>query len=58
MKKIPALIFSRVSGYYTTTKGWNKGKQEEFSQRRKIKVPEVVLNEVSNKNIQMQEMRN
>ena len=51
--KVPALVFSRVSGYYSTTKGWNKGKQEEFLERKKIKVPEVVLNEVSDKNIQM-----
>ena len=53
IRKVPALVFSRVSGYYTTTKGWNKGKQEEFSERKKIKVPEVILNEVSDKNIQV-----
>ena len=50
--KVPALIFSRVSGYYTTIRGWNKGKQEEFSERRKIKIPEV-KNELSNKKIQV-----
>ena len=43
--KIAAEVFSRVSGYfrpvYTNGKTghWNKGKTEEFSQRKMLKVP-------------------
>ena len=59
MLKIPAEVFSRISGYYRPvyTNGkagqWNPGKTAEFSERRKIKVPEVVINEVSDKRIQV-----
>lgn len=53
MKKIRCEIYSRISGYYRPVSQYNKGKKEEFSERRKIKVPEVVLNEVSVKNIQV-----
>lgn len=43
---IPAEVYSRVSGYmrpvYMNGKSgtWNKGKTEEFGERRKLKVPE------------------
>jgi hypothetical protein len=57
MKKIKCEIYSRISGYYRPVQQYNKGKQEEFSERKKIKVPEVILNEVSDKNIQVQKMR-
>ena len=53
MKKINCEIYSRISGYYRPVSQYNKGKKEEFSERRKIKVPEVVTNEVSDKNIQV-----
>jgi len=53
MQKVKCEIYSRISGYYRPVQQYNKGKQEEFSERRKIKVPEVVINEVSNKNIQV-----
>lgn len=51
MKKIKTEIYSRIAGYFRPVNNWNLGKKEEFSERSKIKVPEVVLNEVSNKNI-------
>lgn len=60
MKKIPAEIFSRIAGYfrpvYTNGKtgSWNRGKTEEYSQRKTVKVPEVIINEVSEKNIHLQ----
>ena len=44
MKKLPnqgkgALeIYSRVTGYYTPVKSWNKGKQQEFAQRRRYEL--------------------
>ena len=37
---VPAKIYSRVSGYYNPIDAFNKGKKEEYSERRKIKVPE------------------
>ena len=33
-KKIPTEIYSRVAGYFRPVKQWNKGKQEEFRDRR------------------------
>lgn len=51
-RKVPAEVFSRVSGYfrpvYTNGKTgqWNKGKTEEFKNRRYMKIPEVVLSEI------------
>lgn len=32
-KKIPVEVYSRVVGYFRPVSQWNKGKQEEFSQR-------------------------
>jgi hypothetical protein len=32
--KIPAEIYSRVSGYFRPVNQWNKAKQEEFKERR------------------------
>lgn len=34
----PCEIFSRVSGYYRPVQNWNKGKQEEFKERKTFKV--------------------
>lgn len=31
-------IFSRVSGYYRPVQNWNKGKQEEFKERRTYQI--------------------
>lgn len=45
MIKIETEIYSRVSGYYRPVSQWNKGKQEEFRDREKIKVPEEVPHE-------------
>ena len=36
--KIPAEIYSRVSGYFRPVDQWNKAKREEFSQRQKADV--------------------
>lgn len=53
MKKIQCEIYSRISGYYRPVQQYNKAKKEEFSERRTIKIPEVIINEVSNKKIQV-----
>ncbi len=36
--KIPAEIYSRISGYYRPVNQWNKGKQEEFACRTTMKL--------------------
>ena len=49
-RKIKAEIFSRVSGYFRPVSNWNRGKQEEFSERnnlifnsKTVPVPEAEL---------------
>lgn len=32
--KVPVEVYSRVVGYFRPVNQWNKGKQEEFSQRK------------------------
>lgn len=41
MKQIPAEIYSRVSGYFRPVGQWNKGKQEEFKDRKTGIIKEV-----------------
>jgi hypothetical protein len=31
-------IFSRVSGYFRPVQNWNKGKKEEFSERKALQM--------------------
>lgn len=31
-------IYSRVTGYYRPVSNWNKGKQEEFKERKRFNV--------------------
>lgn len=33
---IPCEIYSRVAGYFRPVQNWNKGKKEEFSERKTI----------------------
>ena len=35
-KKIPVEVYSRVVGYFRPVNQWNKGKQEEFNQRKEF----------------------
>ena len=37
--KIPCEIYTRVSGYFRPLNQFNKGKQEEFRQRKDLLVP-------------------
>lgn len=53
MEKIKCEIYSRVAGYFRPVNQWNKGKQSEFGDRVNLEVPEVIVNEVSDKNVQM-----
>lgn len=36
-KKIPCLVYSRVVGYWSAVQYWNKGKRQEFKERRVYK---------------------
>ena len=38
VKHIPTLIYSRVSGYYNPVQNFNKGKKEEFADRKMIDI--------------------
>ena len=38
---IPVECYSRVSGYFRPLNQWNKGKQSEFEERKKISLTEI-----------------
>ena len=41
VKKVVAIrteVYSRVVGYYRPISNWNKGKKEEFRQRKNLKI--------------------
>lgn len=38
--KIRTEVYSRVSGYFRPVNQWNRGKQEEFSQRKFAQITE------------------
>ena len=40
MKQIPVEVYSRVVGYYRPVNQWNRGKQEEFAERKEFHVTE------------------
>jgi hypothetical protein len=35
-RKIPVEVYSRVVGYFRPVNQWNKGKREEFSERKEF----------------------
>ncbi len=34
MQKVPVEVYSRVVGYFRPVNQWNKGKREEFAERK------------------------
>jgi hypothetical protein len=40
-KKIPVEVYSRVVGYFRPVNQWNKGKQEEFRERKEFTIDEI-----------------
>ncbi len=36
--KVPVEVYSRVVGYFRPINQWNKGKREEFSQRKSYNI--------------------
>ena len=43
MKGIPTEVYSRVAGYFRPVSNWNKGKKEEFSDRKTVIVEKEAL---------------
>jgi len=37
-RKVPVEVYSRVVGYFRPVNQWNRGKQEEFRQRKEYKL--------------------
>ncbi len=37
MTKIETEVFSRISGYFRPVSQWNRGKKEEFNERKNLK---------------------
>ena len=40
-KKIPVEVYSRVVGYFRPVNQWNKGKREEFKERKEFTINEI-----------------
>ncbi|MBD3370462.1 hypothetical protein GF402_08895 [Candidatus Fermentibacteria bacterium] len=38
IKAVRTEVYSRVVGYYRPVQDWNKGKQEEFTQRKYVDI--------------------
>ena len=34
IKKVPCEVYSRIVGYFRPVRNWNKGKRQEFSERK------------------------
>lgn len=45
-KKIPVEVYSRVVGYFRPVDQWNKGKQEEFKNRKTYKLSQEQTHEL------------
>jgi anaerobic ribonucleoside-triphosphate reductase len=41
IKKIPVETYSRVVGYFRPVSQWNKGKQEEFRERKTYNLDKI-----------------
>ena len=40
-KRVPVEVYSRVVGYFRPVNQWNKGKREEFSERREFSLRDM-----------------
>ena len=41
----PAEVYSRIVGYYRSVRNWNRGKREEYGERRLYRVKEIISDE-------------
>lgn len=46
MRKIKCEIYSRAVGYYRPVSQWNKGKQEEFKERKSMIIKKGIKDEM------------
>ncbi len=44
--KIQTEVYSRVAGYFRPVNQWNKGKQEEFSDRKEYILDSILMENV------------
>ena len=44
MTKIETEVFSRISGYFRPVSQWNRGKKEEFKDRKFVDVKALQMN--------------
>ncbi len=42
IKAVRTEVYSRVVGYYRPVRDWNRGKQEEFSEREYVRIDNIV----------------
>lgn len=42
VKIIPCEVYSRVVGYFRPVKNWNPGKQQEFKERKTVKIDSYI----------------
>lgn len=47
--KIPAEVYSRVSGYFRPVTQWNNGKKEEFNDRKMLEFDRTIIQELNKK---------
>ncbi|HOD15005.1 MAG TPA: anaerobic ribonucleoside-triphosphate reductase [Spirochaetota bacterium] len=46
-RKVPVEVYSRVCGYFRPVNQWNKGKQEEFTERKVYRLEKAPAYEYS-----------
>jgi len=42
-RKVPCEVYSRVVGYLRPLQSWNKGKRQEFKERKDYKQPDLSI---------------
>ncbi len=50
VKAIPVEVYSRVVGYFRPVQNWNKGKQQEFLERKQIPVSKLRVSRLESYN--------
>jgi anaerobic ribonucleoside-triphosphate reductase len=38
IKKVPCEVYSRIVGYFRPIRNWNKGKRQEFAERKEYEI--------------------
>jgi hypothetical protein len=46
IKRVPCEVYSRIVGYLRPVRDWNRGKQQEFSERKMYDLPAAPPDEV------------